>query len=138
MRKSFVQKGLVFLVSLFLFLPIPAKADLSPKMNQGDFALWLAKAVDALDQLPPAASPQDAIDFFTKLGVVPDGGWDKNATITNGMLASLLDEEGASGLPFDELVNRVRDHVKAVFKENNLGIFRAFANSASGSAAIPG
>lgn len=127
-------KGLfVLLLSLMVIAPVAFTAELGPDMTQGQFALWLVKAIGASSKLPPAATEDDAINFLLGLGVYPEDGWKKDEAISNEFLASLLgDEEGGTGT-FEELVDRVRDHVQNLFANTHQGVFRAAASSGSGS-----
>lgn len=140
MRRFIVSVGLLFAFALFLsfsFYPstLQAEVELAEGMTQGDFGLWLVKAVGAQAKLPPAATGEDAIAFLSGLGVIPEGGWQKDELITNELLAGLLsDSEGSSNLSFDELVEKVRQHVQSIFDEAQLGVFRAMS---SGTPSVP-
>lgn len=122
---------LILIVAAIMIAPAAALADLSPDMSQGAFALWLVKAIGASGKLPPAATEQDAIDFLLKLGVYPEGGWDKDAPISTDFLASLLGEDEPTGT-FEELVDRVKDYVQGLFDSSSLGVFRAAGSGSSG------
>jgi len=128
--------GILLVFVLFLAAPatLQAQIELQDGMTQGDFALWLVSAIGAQTKLPPAATGEDAIDFLTGLGVIPEGGWQKNEAVTNEMLASLLEDADAAGLSFDELVEKVREHVQQIFDERMLGVFRA---QSSGTPSVP-
>ncbi len=137
MKRIILSLGiLVFAFGLFLAFPATSHAqpELSEGMSQGDFALWLVKAIGAQSKLPPAAGSEDAIEFLTKLGVIPEGGWQKNEPISKELLASLLDDEGAENLSFEELVARVRVHVQNIYNDKILGVFRA---QSSGTPSVP-
>lgn len=137
MRRSIVTLGILFICALFIAVPttVQAQPELSEGMSQGDFALWLVKAIGAQAKIPPAATGEDAVKFLTSLGIIPEGGWQKDEPITNELLASLLDEgEDVSGLSFDQLVEKVRHHAQILFNEQSLGVFRA---QASGTASSP-
>ena len=111
-------------------------AEIKEGMSQGDFALALVKAIGALAKLPSGANGQDAIDFLIRLNVQPKEGWKKDAVITKQFLASLLGDDSAASLDFDSLIMRVRDDVLGRFNDQNLGVFRAYSSSASGSTTI--
>lgn len=136
MRRQFVSLGILFVFAFFLFAPTAlqaAEVELSDGMSQGDFAVWLVKAIGATSKLPPAATGEDAIAFLTGLGVIPEGGWQKDEPISNELLASLLGDSETGGLSFDELVQKVREHVQNIFDERQLGVFRV-QSSGTGSA----
>ena len=110
----------------------PAGAnDQTKEMTQGEFALLLVKEAGALRQLPAAADAQDAIDFLRKLGIVPEGGWDIDAPVTDEFLRNFLGGEG-EGLSREELLRKIQDLVASRFNNANPSVFRA--GSASGSA----
>lgn len=137
MKRHILSAGILLIVlGLFFAFPVTthAQVELQEGMSQGDFALWIVKAIDAQSKLPPAATGEDAIAFLTKLGIIPEGGWQKDETITNELLTSLLDGEEGSGLNFNELVEKVQDHVKNVFNQKTLGVFRA---QSSGTPSAP-
>jgi hypothetical protein len=131
---------MLLFVGLFIALPaatLQAQPELSENMSQGDFALWLIKAIGAQTNLPPAATSEDAIKFLVELGIVPEDGWQKDKPISTKFLAELMgkDESEVSGMSFEELVEAVRSYVSAIFDETRLGIFGA---QASGTASVPG
>ena len=130
------SKGLNLLLVIALLISIPGGvyADLAEGMSQGDFALWLVKAIGAQSKLPPAATADEAIDFLQRLGVVPEGGWDKNGTVDSAFLKSLLGEGADTSGAFEELLEKVRAHVQSAFDNSKLGVARFFGSSASGSA----
>jgi len=105
-------------------------------MTQGQFALWLVEAIGASSKLTAAPAEQDAIDFLMKLNVQPKEGWKKNTAISKQFLASLLGDDSAASLNFNDLIQRVRDYVNSSFNDAKLGTFRAFSSSASGSVTI--
>ncbi|HNV87159.1 MAG TPA: hypothetical protein PKL97_09405 [Candidatus Omnitrophota bacterium] len=107
-------------------------------MNQGEFALWLVKAVGAMGKLPTGANAQDAFDFLTGLGMVPQGGWQADGTVTKAFLASLLDlpESEVNALMqdpdgFNKLLDKVYNLLQSRFDDARSGVFRV--QSASGS-----
>gem|GEM_PF-6356647 len=107
-------------------------------MNQGEFALWLVKAVGAMGKLPTGANAEDAFDFLADLGMVPQGGWQADGTVTKEFLASLLDlsEEEKNALlqdpdGFDKLLQKVYNLMQSRFDDVRAGVFRV--QSASGS-----
>ena len=127
-------KAMIFMLVVFAFIaPFAAQAvELGEGMTQGQFALWLVKAIGAQSKLSPAATEDDAINFLLGLGVYPEGNWDKDAKISNEFLASLIGEEPGSST-FQELANKVKDYVRNLFDKSHQGVFRAFASSGSGS-----
>ena len=135
MRRYIMSLGIVFALGLFLTFPATLQAeDLKEGMSQGDFALWLVKAIGAQTKLPPAATGEDAVKFLTSLGVIPEGGWQKGDPLTKEVLASLLEkpEEGAN-LSFDDLVKEVLKRVTDKFQEINKkqAVFRVLAPTPS-------
>lgn len=129
--------GLLLLMILF---PAMSQAEELPVeegvTTQGDFALWVVKEVGALSKLPPAATGQDAVDFLTSLGVVPEAGWKKDEAVTREFLLSLLAEEEAEelkNLSLKELLAKIRDAIQTLISDRKLGVFRAAGQSASGS-----
>ena len=140
MRRFIVSSGMLSAFEIFIsfsFYPATSQAEveLAEGMTQGDFGLWLVKAVGAQAKLPPAASGEDAIAFLSGLGVIPEGGWQKNEAISKEFLSSLLDKKDeASGLSFDDLVQKVREHVESTFNNKMLGLFRA---QSSGTGSVP-
>lgn len=136
MRRQYVSLGILFFLGLFLALPATSQAEIELKegMTQGDFALWLVKAIGAQTKLSPAATGDDAIKFLTSLGIIPEGGWQDDEVITNEILAGLLDDPDTASSSFDELVEKVRQHVQDIFSETTLGVFRA---QSSGSPTAP-
>ena len=118
----------------FLFLlPTISHADITQESTQGEFALWLVKAIGAQDKLSPAASADDAIEFLTKLGVIPEGGWKQDEKITKELLGSFLDDPNLdlANTSFDDLLKKVIDHVKSVFDDRKLAIFGVTSASSS-------
>jgi hypothetical protein len=120
---------------------------LNEGMTQGDFAVWLLKAVQGYGpqamgpgtQLqappPPAFQADEAIDFLMNLGIQPAGGWKKDEPLTKEALASMLpddvlpSEEKTSlmGDPdgFNQLSEKVKDYVQAIFDERRAaGVLR--------------
>lgn len=128
----------VFVVALMMFsllMPTIAKAATNwQDMTQGQFALWLVKAIGAQSKISAGAGEAEAIDFLRRLGVVPEDGWKEDEKITKKFLASLLGDAEAEKLSFEELVEKLRDHVENIFNNSQLGIFRAFGSGASASA----
>lgn len=134
------MKGkLAALTTILMFvcmLVLPAVVHAAPvegTTTQGEFALWLVKEVGAMSKLPAAPTGQDAIDFLTELGIVPDDGWKQDDAITKEFLSSLLGDEEATGT-FEELLDQVQTHVRNSLSDRNLGVFRASGVAASGSA----
>ncbi len=137
MKTSPIKVGLAAFLALFIsYSATAAVPELNENMTQGQFALWLVHAVGASIRLPASATEQDAIDFLTKLNVQPREGWDKKAVITKQFLASLLGDDAAASLSFEDLIKRIRDYVGDRFNDVDLGEFRAFGSSASGSVTI--
>ena len=93
--------------------------------------MWLVQAIGAQSKLPPAAQGDDAIYFLTQLGSVPEGGWQRDEAMTKEALASLLDEEDAGSLSWDDLIEKVREHIQNVYDERKLGTFRVIAPTPS-------
>lgn len=152
MKKEIVSLGIfVFVLGLFLTLPATSQAQVELKegMTQGDFALWLVKAIGAqsLDFLTPgevqqkqapvnfllnpAAGSEEAIEFLTQLGSIPEGGWKKDEEMTKAALADLLGDKDAANLSWDDLVKKVRDYIQSIFDERKLGTFRVLAPTPS-------
>ena len=132
-----IKTALSFImVCLVATSAMAAVPELSEKMTQGQFALWLVNAVGASSKLPAIPTEQDAVDFLMKLNISPKDGWKKNAPITKEFLASLLGDDNASKMDFNDLVAKVRDHAMSLFDNTDLGAFRAFSTSASGSTTI--
>ncbi len=126
MTRKTVAFGILFAFALLLTLPGSSQAaDLKQGMTQGDFAAWLIKAIGAESKLPPAFGPEDAITFLTQLGSIPEGGWKKNEEMTTQGLTSLLEkpEEGAN-LSWDDLVQKVYNHIQKIFDNRKLGTLR--------------
>lgn len=138
MRRQIVSMGLLTCLALFLALPatLHAAIELADGMSQGDFALWLVDAIGAKSKLPPAADGQDAIDFLTKLGSIPEGGWQKKEPMTKELLSSLLEKpEDGANLNWDDLVKKVRERIQGLFDNRKLGVFRVFSATPSAPAA---
>jgi len=139
MKTNALKVGFAALLACFISLSSVATAaipDLSENMTQGQFAIWLVNAIGASDKLPAAPSEEDAIDLLKKLNIIPTDGWSKNTVITKQFLASLLGDESAANLDFKELIARIQEFADGRFEDANLGIFRAFGSSASGSVTI--
>ena len=139
MRRHILSLGILLLSGIFL-TSLPATSSYaqsglpSEEWTQGDFALWLVKAADAMSKLPAAATGVDAIKFLNALGITPEGGWKKDEKLTKEFLLSLLgdDSKGAEGLSFEELINKVTDRVTFTVSQWNEGFFSASqANAAS-------
>lgn len=153
MRREVVSWGCMFALALFLAFPgIPQAQEIELKegMTQGDFALWLVKAINAQSAflpagkhtgtspsvnllLNPAAGPVEAIQFLTEqIGISPEGGWQEDEPMTKEILAQLLEdpEEGAS-LDWDTLVEKVRDRIQQLFDKRRLGTFRVLSATPS-------
>ncbi len=119
----------VFALLAFLFAyPITTQAvELKEGMTQGEFALWLVRAIGALQEpdpqhgigikskLPPGANADDAINFLTELAVVPKDGWKKDEPITKELLADLLGDPEAVNLDFSDSVKKVQEFVQTRF-----------------------
>lgn len=135
MKRQIVSLGIFCILALFLTVPATSQAEIELKegMTQGDFALWIVKAIGAQSKLPPAATAEDAIKFLSGLGIIPEAGWDKDGPISGEWLGGLAGEE-AGNLSFEDLAGKVRDHVQDVFDERTLGVFRA---QSSGTASVP-
>ncbi len=129
--------ALIMLVSLVSGVATAAATpELSEKMTQGQFAVWLVQAIGASSKLSAAPSEQQAIDFLTKLNIQPKDGWSKNTVLTKQFLASLLGDDSAANLDFKALVARLRDYVSNLFRDADQAIFRVFGSSSSGSVTI--
>ena len=138
MSRNFLKVLTVFVLSFCFLLSPVVSAQLEEGMTQGDFALWLVKAVGAMYKLPPGADAQDAISFLTRLGMVPQGDWQWDQKITNDFLASFLDlsDQDKKALiqdpkGFDKLAEKVRDLLQNRFDDARQGVFRV--QGASGS-----
>ena len=134
MKRTILCIVALFVLAIFVAFPGTSRVqaegvELGAGMSQGDFALWLVKAIGAQSKLPPAATAEDAINFFTQLGVVPEGGWQKGEEMTVEALASLVEGDPAEG--FDELVEKVRDYVQDIFEGKKLGVFRVLSATPS-------
>jgi len=139
MRKEIVGLGIfIFVIGLFITLPATSQAQVELKegMTQGDFALWLVQAIGAQAKLPPAGGADDAIYFLTQLGAVPEGGWQKDDEMTTEALADLLGDEDSANLSWDDLVEKVRDHIQEIFDERKLGTFRALSPATASVPAV--
>ena len=139
MKTSPLKIGLTTLLACFISFSAVANAaipDLKEDMTQGQFALWLVNAIGASSKLSAAPTEQEAIDFLKKLNIIPEDGWDKDTVITKAFLASLLGDDSAANLDFKDLIAKVREYADSVFNDANMGIFRAFGSSASGSVTI--
>lgn len=139
MKRITVSLGIMFVLAFLLAVPTSVQAldiELKEGMTQGDFAIWLVKAIGAENKpeskLPPAYGAEEAIKFLTDLGAAPEEGWQKGEEATKELLASLLEdpEEGAN-LSWDELVEKVRDRIQDIFDERKLGVFRVLAPTPS-------
>lgn len=134
---SFAKKNilLIAVMCLSLLTPTIAKAAMNwQDMTQGQFALWLVKAIGAQSKLSAGAGETEAIDFLRRLGVVPEDGWMEDSKITKKFLIDLLGDGSSEKLSFDDLVQKLREHVQNIFDNTDLGIFRAFGTGASASA----
>ena len=136
MTRKTVAFGILFVFALLLTLPGSSQAqELKQGMTQGDFAVWLIKAIGAESKLPPAFGPEDAINFLTQLGSIPEGGWKKNEEMSTEALASLLEKpEEGSNLSWDDLVQKVMDHIQKIFDNKKLGVFRVLSATAASPA----
>lgn len=134
---------IVTFVFCFMFASF-AQAEIgsvSEDMTQGDFALWLVRAVGAMYKLPPGANDKDAVAFLTTLGLVPQGNWQTDEKISKEFLASLLDipdseKEALLKDPqgFDKLLQKVKDLLQSRFDDARQGVFRVQSASASSPA----
>lgn len=138
MNRNFLKTLAVFVFALCFMVTSVAMAELAEGMPQGDFALWLVKAVGATYKLPPGARAQDAIAFLTKLGMVPQGDWQPDGKVTKEFLTSLLDLSANEKKTlmddpkgFDKLLAKVRDLLQSRFDDVRQGVFRV--QGASGS-----
>lgn len=134
-RYPFMSTGVLFLLAFLFALPNVSHAqevELEEGMTQGDFALWLVKAIGAQSKLPPAAQAEDAIKFLTELGSIPEEGWQKDEPMTAELLAGLLEDPGeGKDLSWEELVDEVRKQIQEIFDERKLGVFRVFSATPS-------
>ena len=142
MTRNSMYLGIAFTIALLLALPSLSQAEvveLKEGMTQGDFALWLVQAIGGLQKLPPGANGEEAIQFLSGapdlrsgqssgLGIIPDGGWQKDEPMTKELLASLLEdpEEGAN-LSWDDLVKKVTERIQKLFDERKLAVFRVMS-----------
>lgn len=154
MRRNSFCRVLTFVSALFLAFPNLIHAEipeLKEGMTQGDFALWMVQAIGALQKLPPGATAEEAIAFLggepdprsgqpasglaMGMGIIPEGGWQKDEPMTKELLAGLLEdpEEGAN-LSWEELVEKVQARIQKLFDERRLGTFRAMS---SGTPSLP-
>lgn len=146
MKRNALCLGLSFVIALFLAFPSPSKAEiaeLKEGMTQGDFALWMVQAIGALGKLPPGAKGDDAIKFLggnidprsgqsSGLGIIPEGGWQKDDPMTKELLTGLLeDPKDGAGLSWDDLVDKVRKRIQSIFDNRKLGVFRVTAATPS-------
>lgn len=159
MRRNLFTPAVVwFVLALFLALPGTLQAqdiELKEGMTQGDFALWLVKALGAQNHflqagetnpkaavnllVNPAAGPEEAIKFLTELGSVPEGDWKKNEPITTEWLAGLLEKpEEATNLSFDDLVAKVLEEVRGKFQaiDKKQAVFRVLGATPSQPAGL--
>lgn len=143
MRRNLLRSAGVLLVTALLsalpglLFAEEQAIELKEGMKQGDFALWLVKAIEATSELSkqnPAYTAKDAINFLTGLGAIPDPdkGWQKDEPMTKELLANLLEkpEEGAN-LSWDDLVEKVQKHIRMIFDKKKLGVFRVLAPTPS-------
>jgi hypothetical protein len=84
------------------------KSEIVEGMKQGEFAMLLIKELGAQDQLPTAATTQDAFRFLEKVGAVPQDGWDEEASITKEDLCYMLQisSEDCENATFEELLEK--------------------------------
>ena len=160
-RQLYMSTGAIFLLTFLFAFPNLSHAqeseqaegtELHEGMTHGQFAFWLIKAIQPqLQALPagqhagvaasvnflvnPAAGPEEAITFLTdQLALVPEGGWQKDESLANEALASLLEKpEEGEGLSFDELVEKVLKRVQDLFQKINKkqAVFRVLAPTPS-------
>ncbi len=141
MRRHILSLGVLFFVIVGFSVTAAPTTSLAQsgapteEWSQGQFALWVVKAAGAISKLPPAATGSDAIVFLTKLGVIPEDGWKKDGKITKEFLLSLLgdDSEGAEGLSFDDLIQRLQDQVNTLVTQWNEGYFSGSTDTAASS-----
>jgi hypothetical protein len=138
MKRSILTTVMIFTFILCFAFTGTVKAQLAEGMTQGEFALWLVKAVGALYKLPPGANAQDAFVFLSRLGMVPQGDWQADEKISKEFLASFLDlkaDEKSALLSdpkgFDKLAQKVLDLMQSRFDDARQGVFRV--QGASGS-----
>lgn len=138
MRRHILSLGIMFFIGILL-TAVPATLHAQQGMpteewTQGQFALWLVKAADAMSKLPAAATGADAISFLNKVGITPEGGWKKDEKISKEFLLSLLgDDKDAAGLSFDDLIKKVNDHITLLINQWREGLF----NAANATATTP-
>jgi len=138
MNRNFLKVLMVAVFAFCFMFSAVAQAAPTEGMAQGDFAIWLVKAIGAMGKLPSGANAQDAITFLTDLGMVPQGGWNPDGKVTKDFLASLLDltEQEKNALMqdpqgFDKLSQKVYNLLQSRFDDVRAGVFRV--QSASGS-----
>ena len=144
MRRNSVYLGVAVAIALLLAFPCLSQAavvELKEGMTQGDFALWMVQAIGGLQKLPPGAQAEEAIQFLggvpdprsgqsSGLGIIPEGGWQKDEPMTTELLTSLLeDPKDGANLSWDDLVQKVTDRIKKLFDERKLVVFRVMSNN---------
>lgn len=75
-------------------------------MSQGTFALAIIKEAGALSRLSPGASGQDAVDFLSSLGIIPEDGWDVSKPVDEAFLRSLV-QNSPEGATLDEIIQSI-------------------------------
>jgi hypothetical protein len=126
-RKSLLILTLSLIAILFAY-PVASQAvELKEGMTQGEFALWLVRAIGALQEpdpqhaigikskLPPGANADDAINFLTQLAVVPKGGWEKDDPVTKELFVDLVGDPEVANLDFNDGAEKVSDFIQMRF-----------------------
>ncbi len=127
------QSVLAFFISIaVLFSSVPsAHAELlaarALTLTQGEFALAILAEAHAIDRLDENALGQDAIDFLTSLGIIPEGGWDANKPVDEAFLRSLV-QDSPAGASLEEIIQSI---VSAI--ESSISFLPAEQNVNSGS-----
>lgn len=141
MRRHILSWGVLFFFIVGFFVTAAPTTSLAQsgapteEWSQDQFALWVVKAAGAISKLPPAATGSDAIAFLTKLGVIPEDGWKKDEKMTKEFLLNLLgdDSEGAEGLSFDDLIQRIQDRVNTLVNQWHEGYFSGSTDTTASS-----
>ena len=132
MNRRSIAAFLVFLMFFGFAASTVARAEMKEGMPQGEFALELVKIAGVLNKLTPGATGQDAINFLTKVGVVPEKGWDAASPVTKEWLASFFpDDPTKANLSFQALVDAIIAFVESSTDNTRSGVFPV--QGASGS-----
>jgi len=114
--RMFMTGALVGLV--VALITAPALAQAVEGMTEGEFLLMLLRQVGLSGMLPDAATGIDAVEMMEDLGIIPVGGWDPGAMITEDRIIEIAEAAGVDttgALDIGAVVQAIADRLMDLF-----------------------